>query len=106
MLTLKARGHRGRWFATIDDEDIPCVWKRWLKVRHYADLGADPNSPKWQEYFEAIKRKKQVALTSGGPSEDGNWERAGYIGFFRVENVCLSDRGLEFDLVERIANLK
>jgi hypothetical protein len=106
MLTLKARGHRGRWFARIGDEDIPCVFKRWLAVRHYADPGADLNSPKWQGYFQAIKREKRVALTGGGPGEEGNWERAGYIGLFRVENVSLSATGLEFDLVERIANLK
>jgi hypothetical protein len=106
MLTLKARGHRGRWFARIGDEDLPCVFKRWLTVRHYADRGADPNSPKWQAYFDAIGREKRVALTDGGPGEDGNWERAGYIGLFRVENVSLSAHGLEFDIVQRIANLR
>jgi hypothetical protein len=109
MRTLKARGSKGRWFAAIEgeDEEVPCVWDHWLTDTHYADPGAEPSATKWQKYFAAIIRLKRVALTEGGPGEEGQpWKRGPYKALYRVENVSLSDRGLEFDLVDRIALLK
>jgi hypothetical protein len=104
MQTLKARGHRGDWFARIGDEDIPCVWLEWLTGTHYRDPGANPNEGKWPKYIEAVHIGRKVALT--GKRKGKEWIREGYIALFSVRNVVVSDAGLEFDLADRLANLK
>jgi hypothetical protein len=46
------------------------------------------------------------ACTQEPPWNDsGTWHRRGYVGLFTVENVLLTDRGLEFDIVSEIAHL-
>lgn len=103
--TLKAIGHQGSWFAKVGDQEVPCVWAFWLTAMHYQDIGADPSDTKWQKFLEALRSSKLVALT-GRRVQDGKWLREGYIGLFKIENVTLTESGLEFDLVERTAHLK
>jgi hypothetical protein len=104
--TFKARGQRGSWFARIGDEDIPCAWLQWRTGNHYCDPVVEPNKGKWPKYIEAIKIGSKVALADKREDENGDWHRDGYIGLFEIANVTVSDRGLEFDFVARIANLK
>jgi hypothetical protein len=104
MDTLKARGNRGNWFARIGDEDVPCVWLRWRTGNHYFDPGAKPGEGKWRNFIEAIKNGEKVALT--GKRTGDEWLRDGYIALYRVANVTVSARGLEFDFMERLAHLK
>jgi len=106
MPTFKARGHRGNWFARIGDDDVPCVWLQWRNGNHYLDPhGKGATDGKWVKYIEALRRDRKVALT-GKHEKDGKWLRDGYIGLFEIANVAITDQGLEFDFVRRIANLK
>jgi hypothetical protein len=106
MQTLKARGHRGNWFARIGDDDIPCAWLQWRTGNHYLNpYGTDALDGKRVKYIEALRRDQKVALT-GKRENDGKWLRDGYIGLFEIANVAVTDRGLEFDFVRRIAHLR
>jgi hypothetical protein len=106
MQTFKAVGHRGDWFATIDDEQVPCAWNWWLTGMHYCDRGAKPGRGKWMKYINAISSSRKVALTGKKETKNGKWERDGYIGLFAIANLTTTERGLEFDLTQRLANLK
>ncbi|MGC1696366.1 MAG: hypothetical protein WA743_13990 [Pseudolabrys sp.] len=106
MQTLKARGQRGSWFARIGDEDIPCAWLQWRTGNHYFDPAVKPTEGKWPKYIEALKQGLKVALTDKREDEEGDWHRDGYIGLFEIANVVVSDHGLEFDFVQRLAHLK
>jgi hypothetical protein len=106
MQTFKAVGRRGNWFATINDEQVPCAWHWWLTGMHYCDLGAKPGKGKWVKYIDAIRRGKKVALTGKKETKNGKWERHGYIALFAIENLNATADGLEFDLIGRLANLK
>lgn len=106
METLKATGRRGDWFATINGEEVPCAWSWWLNGMHYFDPGARLGSGKWVKYVAVIERSKKVALAGKKETKNGKWERDGYIGLFNVANVRTSATTLEFDLVQRIADLK
>jgi hypothetical protein len=105
LQTLKARGHQGHWFARIGDEDVPCVWRQWKTGVRYLDPGAKIGEGKWVKYIEAIKQGKKVALT-GKREKDGKWIREGYIALFEVGPVTVTEQGLEFEFVKRLANLK
>jgi hypothetical protein len=105
METLKATGRRGDWFATIDGKDVPCAWNWWLTKTHYFDPHARPDTGKWVKYIAAIRRDRKVALT-GKKEKDGKWERDGYIGLYKIGKIITTDTTLEFDLIERLANLK
>jgi hypothetical protein len=100
----KALGSRGSWFARVDDEELPCVWTRWLSegAKHYLDPGAKSDETKWVRYAEAIKRLRRVILIQQLIGRDGTWHREAYIGIFRVENVEFAGNRLEFDLVDRL----
>lgn len=98
MQALKARGSQGDWFATINDESIPCAWSWWLTGFHYYDPEIEPNNAKWPKYIAAIKEGKKVALT-GKKEKDGKWQRDGYIAMYSVANITLTDNVLEFDLI-------
>jgi hypothetical protein len=74
--------------------------REWLKGMHYSDPYV-VNEGKWIKYIEALRRDRKAVLTSKR-EKDGKWLRDGYIGVFRIANVSLTDRGLEFDLVERL----
>jgi hypothetical protein len=106
MRTLKAVGRRGDWFAKVDGEDIPCAWNWWLTGKHYFDPEAKPGTGKWVKYIAAIERLKRVALTGKKETNDGKWERDGYIALFEVANVETTESTLQFDLIQRLANLK
>ena len=56
--------------------------------------------------YRGLKVDSKVVLTDKREDHDGNWYRDGYIGLFEIANVTVSERGLEFDFVERIAHLK
>jgi hypothetical protein len=106
MQTLKARGQRGSWFARIGDDDVPCAWLQWRTGNHYLDPLVKADEGRWPKYIEALKRDLNVALTDKREGKDGNWLRDGYIGLFEIANVNVSERGLEFYFIRRIANLK
>lgn len=101
----KARGTQGSYFTKIDGQDVPCAWQQGLRKMHYVDDGASPEEGQWPRYIEAIRVGKQVALT-GVRIEDGRMRRHGYVALYRVDNVKVTGRVLEFDLVERIADLE
>jgi hypothetical protein len=100
MKELKARGHRGSWFARVGDDDIPCAWHEWLRGMHYSDPHF-VNEGKWVKYLEALQRDRKIVLTRKR-EKDGKWLRDGYIGVFKITNITVSDRGLEFELTERL----
>lgn len=102
---LKAVGSQGSYFAKIGEEDVACVWTTGLTKMHYLDDGAQRDGGQWPRYIEAIRTMKKVALTRVKRDEGGAMRRDGYVALYRVENVTFSDRGLEFDLVERLAEL-
>ncbi len=37
--------------------------------------------------------------------ENGHFQHQSYVALFRVDNVDMTERGLEFDLVEELAKL-
>ncbi|MBO6901875.1 MAG: hypothetical protein JJ864_11060 [Rhizobiaceae bacterium] len=68
---------------------------------HYA------NEKQWTDLVDAIKLTGKVVLTTGRIHADGyGFDRTGYVAVFGVANVTVSDAGLEFDLVERLAELE
>lgn len=101
MQALRARGHRGNWFARIGDDDIPCIWREWLAGTHYLDPHGKADEGKWAKYVEALRRDQKAVLTAK-QEKDGKWSRAGYIGVFKIANVAITAQGLEFDLIERL----
>jgi len=106
-MTLKAIGSRGDWFATIEGERVACAWSWWLTGNHYCDPGIEAEKGKWPKYIVAIREQRKVALTGKKETRDGKWERDGYIGLFRVTNVVVTSKKLEFDLIQpRIASLE
>ena len=103
MQTLKARGHRGSWFARIGDEDIPCIWRDWLTSGHYRDPGAKADDGKWVKYIEALEHgQKAVLTTKQEKTKSGKWLRSSYLSVWKIANVALTERGLKFDLVEKL----
>jgi hypothetical protein len=50
--------------------------------------------------------KCRVLFMPSHSLENGKWERDGYIGLFAIANLTPTERGLEFDLTQRLASLK
>ena len=107
--TKKAIGQRGSWFASVEDEELPCVHAHWFKAGYYHDTDAHPDIERFRELFDAIKEKRKVILTrddlimSGG--EHTGFARAGYIAIFSVDEPVLDERGLRFKFLKRLFNL-
>lgn len=101
----KAVGARGSWFAEVQGEQLPCVHDYWLGKMHYIDPGVVVGQRQWDEYIEAIKQKQIVVLTHGKRGEDGVFHRSGYVATYAVANVCVTQAGLEMDLIKRLINL-
>ncbi|WP_196814786.1 hypothetical protein [Mesorhizobium sp. L103C131B0] len=115
MVTAKAKGHRGSWFATVDGEDLPCVHKHWVKGLLHHDRfqrHGYGNSPQILELAQAVQSGKRVILTDDKPLFDGSgnligFERKGYIAIYEVDDVTyIPEEGLKFRLVKRIRNLE
>jgi hypothetical protein len=106
---FKASGSRGSWFASFDDEQLPCVHKYWLTKMHHADPNYVAGDKKWDELVDAIFEKKKVILTNdeahqalekkGGMA----FSRTGYVGVYRIDKIFADDESLRFDLIERLA---
>jgi hypothetical protein len=100
-LVLMPVGSIGRWFATWNNEDFPCIHDYWIDKGHYRDPYVSDN-PKWKRFIEAIQKGKHVIVTYDQSDSEGNpnGNRGGYIGLWRVENVDPRYGELHFDLVE------
>ena len=71
---------------------------------HYCDTGVEATKEKWPKYIEALKTGKMAALT-GQVTREGRMRRHGYIALYRIDNLSVTDHGLEFDFVEKLAAL-
>lgn len=102
----RAKGERGSWFALVNGERLPCVHQHWLTKLHYHDPHYVPER-QWIEFVAAIKNVGKVILTTDRVHPDGRgFDRTGYVAVFRVSDVSVSGPDLEFDLVERLAELE
>jgi hypothetical protein len=109
MQKYKATGKRGSWFATVNGESLPCVHSRWSQKGQYHDPNAKPGTPKWDEYFAAIKAGGRVILTRSNIADKAigfGFERAEYVAVFKVDNVEISGSDLRFRLRDRLAELE
>lgn len=120
MASLRAKGHRGDWFARLegaghelDGEVLPCVHKHWLERggKTYVDPWVDDDNH-WPEFIEAIRSGGKVILTKDFVTDNGankapsfRREPNGYIAVWSVTDVTVSGNVLRFRLVDRLANL-
>jgi hypothetical protein len=107
--TKKAIGQRGSWFASVDDELLPCVHKYWFKSGLYDDPYGRSTDQKFVELFNAIREKEKVILTQDEVAEtsgEPGFSRIGYFGIFAVDRVVLDDSGLRFRFTDRLAHLE
>jgi hypothetical protein len=108
MLTYKAKGKRGDWFASVNGEEIPCVHEYWLKKLSYHDPHIS-KMPKAKEYFASIQTFKKVILTRDDIIQNEifpSFRRKEYIAVYAIDDCEMNDEGLYFRLTERIANLR
>ncbi|MDT0574885.1 hypothetical protein RM533_01655 [Croceicoccus sp. F390] len=110
-VTRKVKGERGSWFATLEEDKLPCVHKHWVKKLAYLDPGYEADPEKWDKFVAAISEKKRVVLTTDEVSEpsDGegkrSFKRTGYVAVWEVDNVAAGKDGFSFDFVSRICDL-
>jgi len=108
----KAIGERGSWFARVGGERLPCVHKHWVRGSTHVDPNYDADDPKFVELVEEISRLKRVILTKDNVVENPakksgiGFERTGYIAVFDVGDVSVGPKGLQFDLLNRVCELK
>src|SRR5690348_15743169 len=104
---FKAIGERGSWFAVVDGRRIPCAHKYWWKGRsHYLDPGAKPGERQWDEYIEALRQGKEAILTNDDLLPNGTFKRTGYIALFEIDDIRITNEGLEFGFKKKITSLK
>ncbi len=112
MARLKAIGERGSWFGSVNGERLPCVHKHWVNGTHHSDPGYIEGEGKWPDFVAAIRDGRKIILTKDEPipvpeKKSGvAFNRTGYIAVFMVDNIESNENGLEFDLVERVAELQ
>lgn len=116
MVTKKAIGQRGSWFATVDGKELPCVHKHWLKGLSYHDpfkpLVNGPSPARIHEYVQAIQQEKQVILTNDVTHYDqqgmvSGFTRKNYVAVFAVEDVSFDPKiGLKFKITTRLDELE
>lgn len=104
MLTIKAKGQSGSWFATLETGEIwPCVHKKWWPSGNsYCDPTPTPGVRKWDEFVAAIEQGKRVILTE----EDAKKRRKEYRHAWRVDNVKTDNGKLTFDFIEKLFNVE
>ncbi len=105
---IKAKGHRGEWFATVNGERYPCIHEYWIKQGHHAAPNVHPSTNrKDAELVEALAQGKLAVETKDEVLNDGlGFVRKGYKALWRIDGVHMVEDTLHFDLIERVANLK
>lgn len=105
--TYKAFGRHGSWFASVNDEILPCIHNYWFKAGVYDDPNCDPKGKKWSDLIDALRTKKRAVVTLDKPKDDGKgFDREGYIAVFSIDDVEVDGTHLRLRLVDRLINLK
>ena len=106
----KAMASRESWFAIVNGEMLPCVYKFWWKRGvEYNDEDIRPGRDA-DELYAAKKERKRVVLTDGIPIYGDNrnvidFNRTEYIAVFAVEDVAFDSHGLRFKFKQRLTSL-
>lgn len=104
-----AIGSQGSWSVKINGKSVSCAWEEHCDKSNgtYCDTGFISGDRKWDAYVSLIQKEMLVALTARKKDTDGStWKRDGYIGLYRVKNVEVTSKGLEFEFDEALARLK
>jgi|GEM_PF-2962122 len=107
-MARKPIGQRGRWFAKLDGEELPCVRKHWWipgQPPRYHDPYGRPDGGRWDEIAAALVSTGRAILTSDNevqPDPVIRFNRRGYVAVFRASNVTLDQNGLRFNFEERL----
>lgn len=105
----KVKGKRGSWFAGVDGETLPCVHEEWYEWNagkpYYLDKGVKLGDRQWDEFINGIKNSKRVILTKDKWTENGSFERLGYIAVWDIDNITVENNELRFDFAKRIKDV-
>jgi hypothetical protein len=110
--SAKAIGERGSWFASVDGERLPCVHRHWINGTTHLDPCLDLTNSKFVELVDGIRESGKIVLTNdevtGDPDTDEGmtFVRSGYIAVFSVDNLTTDNGGLQFELKERLLDLR
>jgi hypothetical protein len=106
---MKAHGKRGRWWATLDLDDVryPTVGSMRINEHSHYEQAYSRGKAKSDALIEAIQRLKVVIVANETLLDSGTFERVtpnGHIWLFEALNfkvTCVGMRKiLEFDLGE------
>jgi hypothetical protein len=116
---VSIRGARGQWYATVDDEQLPCVHQHWVRMRdgtmHYDDgeIAEIATDSQVLDLVDRLRRTGKAVITldayhADRPPGKSRFERKpnGYVGVFSIDqnSVVLDERGLRFRFVDRLAD--
>lgn len=109
--TVYVRGHEGSYFVDAESfGKLPTahahlfkgVWYEHPGPAHYGRTSTrDLNQ--WKAQCEATAKGCLIVMTRDDTTK-ATWERKGYIGVFRVDNVDYANGTLRFRMIERVAN--
>ena len=106
-LETPTKSNRRAWFARVAGERLPCVHREWLvPPRHYLDPGAQPGAGKWDEFIAALRETKRAILACDTRGDNGGPRRDQDLQIFQIDNIEVTERGLEFEFIRAIAVLK
>lgn len=102
----KARGGIGRWYATVEGRELPCVHKCFWSGGIYRDPNFKPDAFKWQDLYERLQATKEVIITTDEIVDGQPVARLGYVAVFAVSDVEARDGVLSFVTGDRLCELE
>ena len=114
------RGHQGDWLVDVTiggkTEKLPTAHKYFVRhgnegmVYDRADVAWLDVAGKGSQWLDVARNAKRVVLTDDDVTASGNSERPfrftrkGYIGVFAIGEIVVSDNGVRFRFMARIAD--
>ncbi len=114
ILTKKAIGQRGSWFADVDGETLPCVHEHWYqRPPRYHDpefISGNTLDDRYDKFVDSIRSYARVIMQKDKKSHKNTagqtvLELDGYIAVFCVDSITYDRTGLRFRVTNRLCNL-